>query len=269
MQQATRDPRYYASAEKFYQGKLQNNPEMPRYNHLMAAIASERGLEDKANSYYRQAITVQPGNLAMRNDYAVHLSRANRKDDALHEFKKATLISENNALLQKNMAATLGNAGQFNAALTAATKARFLDPHDAMNHRNLAKIHAALGDARSALDHNLMSVQLENPRTQAHPNTSAFRAAAVQIIAKGGRREEAFALMDAARHLERKKADLSTSIQTQEIIQKIKRRYGNTLAQIEKEKQEELNKQKIYDYDNPDNILKDIRQMKLTRSIKT
>jgi tetratricopeptide (TPR) repeat protein len=264
-----RDPRYYAPAEKFYQAKLQTNPEMPRYNHLMAAIASERGLENKANSYYRQAIMVQPSNLAMRNDYAVHLSRANRKEDALHEFKKATLISEDNGLVQKNMAATLGNAGQFNAALAAATRARFLDPNDAMNHRNLAKIHAALGDARSALEHNLMSVQLENPRVQEKPNTSAFRAAAVQIIAKGGRREEAFALMDAARHLERKKTELATSVQTQEIIQKIKKRHGNTLAQIEKEKQEELNKLKIYDYDNPDNVLKDIRQMKLTRSIKT
>lgn len=264
-----RDPRYYASAEKFYQTKLANNPEMPRYNHLMAAIASERGQEEKANSYYRQAIMVQPGNLAMRNDYAVHLSRANRKEDALHEFKKATLINDDNALLQKNMAATLGNAGRFNDALAAATRARFLAPHDAMNHRNLAKIHAALGDAHSALEHNLMSVRLENPRTKAHPNTSAYRAAAVQIIAKGGAREEAFALMDAARHLEHKRADLSTSVQTHEIIHMIKRRYGHTLAQIEKEKQEEIEKQKIYDYDNPNNVLKDIRQMKLTRSMKT
>lgn len=264
-----KNPRYYASAEKFYEAKLQANPDMPRYNHLMAAIASERGLEDRANSLYRQAITVQPGNLMTRNDYAVHLARSNRKDDALHEFKKATLITEDNALLQKNMAATLGNAGDFRGALTAATKAGFLDPMDAMNHRNLAKIHAALGDARSALEHNLISVNLENPRLQANPNTSAFRAAAVQIIAKGGRREEAFALMDAARQLEHKKAELSTSIQTHEIIQKIKKRHGHTLAQIEKEKQEELNRQKIFDYDNPDNVLKDIRQMKLTRSIKT
>jgi Flp pilus assembly protein TadD len=264
-----RDPRYYASAERFYEAKLQINPEMPRYNHLMAAIASERGLEDKANNYYRQAITVQPGNLMTRNDYAVHLARSNRKEDALHEFKKAELVVENNSVLQKNYAATLGNAGQFNAALTAATKSRHLDPYDAMNHRNLARIHAALGDARSSLEHNMTAIQLENPRTHPHPNTTAFRAAAVQIIAKGGRREEAFALMDTARQLEHKTADLATSVQTRELIARIKKRYGNSLADIEKEKQEQLNKQLIYDYDNPNNVLKDIRQMKLTRSIKT
>lgn len=264
-----RDPRYYASAENFYDKKLQNNPEMPRYNHLMASIASERGLEDKANGYYRQAITAQPGNLMTRNDYAVHLARSNRKEDALHEFKKATLLTEKNAVLQKNYAATLGNSGHFNEAIAAATKARFLDPSDAMNHRNLAKLHAAMGDARSALEHNLTSVSLENPRLQANPNTSAFRAAAVQLIAKGGKREEAYALMDAARHLEKKKIDLPTSVQTNEIIYKIRKRYGQSLEAIEKEKQEELNKLKVYDYDNKDNILKDIRLMKLTKSIKT
>ena len=264
-----KDPRYYASAEKFYQDKLAKNPDMPRYNHLLAAICSERGLEDNANGYYRQAITTQPGNIMTRNDYGVHLSRAGRKDDALHEYKKAMLINEDNAVLQKNFAATLGNTGKFSEALAAATRARFLDPNDAMNHRNLAKIHAALGDAKSALEHNLTSVRLENPRVEAHPNTTAFRSAAVQIIAKGGRRDEAFALMDSARHLEKKKVDLPTSVQTYEIIHKIKKRYGMSLAQIEKERQEELNKLKIYDYDNPDNILKDIRKMDLTRSMKT
>jgi hypothetical protein len=55
------------------------------------------------------------------------------------------------------MAAVLGNSGQYNAALAAATRARFLDPTDAMNHRNIAKLHAALGDSRTALKHNLIS----------------------------------------------------------------------------------------------------------------
>lgn len=262
--------RFYASAEKFYEEKLAANPEMPRYNHLMAAICSERGGKERANNYFRQAIAAQGGNIMTRNDYAVHLAANDRKPDALHEFKKAMLIQEENAVVQKNYAATLGNAGQFQAALEAATRSRHIDPYDAMNHRNLAKIHNALGNARASLEHNLMSVQLDNPRNQANPNTTAFRAAAVQIIAKGGRRDEAFALMDAARQLEHKKFDLPTSVQTYEIIQKIKKRHGHTLAEIEKEKQAELDKLKIYDYDNKDNVLKDsIRKMKLTRSIKT
>lgn len=211
----------------------------------------------------------QPANMMTRNDYAVHLARSDRKDDAIHELKKALLISEKNAVVQKNMAATLGNIGQFSKALEAATSAGHLNPYDAMNHRNLAKIHAALGDARSSLEHNLASIRLDNPHAQDKPVTSAFRSAAVQIIAKGGRREEAYALMDQARMLEKKHIDLPTSTQTYEIIQKIKRRHGHSLAEIEKEKQAEQQKQLIYDYDNKDNILSEIRKMKLTKSIKT
>ena len=69
--------------------------------------------------------------------------------------------------------------------------------------------------------------------------------------------------------LEKKHIDLPTSTQTYEIIQKIKRRHGHSLAEIEKEKQAEAQKQLIYDYDNKDNILSEIRKMKLTKSIKT
>jgi Tfp pilus assembly protein PilF len=44
-------------AVKFYSDKLAGNPEMPRYNHLMAAISSEKGQADIAEKYYRQALT--------------------------------------------------------------------------------------------------------------------------------------------------------------------------------------------------------------------
>jgi Tfp pilus assembly protein PilF len=43
-------------AVNFYSQKLASNPEMPRYNHLMAAITSERGQADVAEKYYRQAL---------------------------------------------------------------------------------------------------------------------------------------------------------------------------------------------------------------------
>ncbi|KAJ1441183.1 hypothetical protein B484DRAFT_390774 [Ochromonadaceae sp. CCMP2298] len=257
-----------ASAESFYTEKLRKNPEMPRYNHFMAAIASHRGQEEPANSYYRATINVQPHNLAARNDYAVHLANSGRKLDALHELDKARLVTEDSALTQKNMAAVLGNSGQYNAALAAATRARFLDPTDAMNHRNIAKLHAALGDSRTALKHNLISVQLENPRAVAKPNTSAFRAAAVQLIAKGGSRDEAFKLMDAARFVENKHYDLPTSQLTRELVLRIKNRYGTNMHDLARQEADLVAKKKVYDYDDKNNVLSEIRKMKLSRSVK-
>jgi tetratricopeptide (TPR) repeat protein len=257
-----------ASAEDFYTQKLQKNPEMPRYNHFMAAIASHKGQEEDANAYYRATIAVQPHNIAARNDYAVHLASSNRKLDALHELDKGRLITEDSALLQKNLAAVLGNSGQYNAALAAATRARFLDPTDAMNHRNIAKLHVAMGDSRSALVHNLQSVQLENPRAVAKPHTSAFRAAAVQLIAKGGSRSEAFQLMDAARFVEKKHYDLPTSQLTKELVLRIKSRYGTNMHDLERQEADIAAKKKVYDYDDKNNILSEIRRMRLSKSIK-
>jgi len=260
-----------AAAEKFYESKLANNPQMPRYNHFMGAINAEKGNVETANGFFRNTIGVQPHNLMARNDYAVHLANNNRKHDAIHELKKGMLVSEEDATLHENMGAILGNSGQYNAALTAATRARYLNPYDAMNHRNLAKLHGALGDARSALQHNMMSVQLENPRAVAKPNTSAFRQAAVQLIAKGGteNREEAYRLMSAARSVEKKHIDLPSSTLTYELISRIKKRYGTSLADIERQQQELANKKKAYDYDDPNNIIHEIRKMKLTKSVKS
>lgn len=99
--QSTITNKEYKNAIKFYENKLDYNPLMPRYNHMMAAISSEKGEEDKANSYYRTTIDCEPNNIIPKNDYAVHLSKHNRNEDALQQLKKAILQSDNNALLYK------------------------------------------------------------------------------------------------------------------------------------------------------------------------
>lgn len=110
-----------------------------------------------------------------------------------------------------------------------------------MNHRNLAKIHSALGDTHTALKHNLTSIELES--NLRHPNTTAYRRAAVQIIATGGDRGEAQRLIDAARHIEGKVTTLPTSERTHEIINKIQQQQKDRLKLIELEKEKERRKQ--------------------------
>ena len=247
-----------ASTTNFYEKKLEKNPSMARYLHFMAALSVEQGEHEKADGYYRRTMESDPANIMVRNDYAVHLAQQNRKSDAVHEINKARLIVDDNPLVQKNLAAILGNSGKYSEALEAATQARFLNPYDAQNHRNLAKLHAALGDARSALDHNMTAVQLEGGLSAAQADrsgkiqgktakTSSYRAAAVQIIAKGGRREEAFGLMDAARRMENQRLGLPTSQRTYEIIASMKRRYGSRLGEQERRRQEEEEKKRQYE----------------------
>lgn len=257
----------YSNAIQFYEDKLGVNPAMPRYNHCMAAIHSEKKNYDIADNYYRQTILATPHDIMARNDFALHLAKQNRKEDALQEFRKAALIVEDNAFLQKNIAAVQGNSGQYKLALESATRARHLNPYDPMNHRNLAKLHAALGDSRSALEHNMTSIQLEKPvapsavsgyNSGPKPVTSAYRAAAVQIIAKGGSRDEAFRLMDIARTLENKTYTLDTTQRTNEIIYSAMKRMGSKMSALEKERAAEEDKKRVQEmrFDSKEDILK-------------
>jgi tetratricopeptide (TPR) repeat protein len=142
--------------------------------------------------------------------------------------------------------------GQITDAHEHANRAVQLNPYDAQNHRNLAMLKDALGDNQSALEHNMRSIALESDmlrtRGQAHPNTQAFRRAAVQIVAKGtGNYEEAHQLMDAARKIERKVYQLPTSSRTYEIISKINALKGNKEAEMAKDELAQKAKQKEVD----------------------
>lgn len=222
-------------AADFYEGKLRAYPSMSRYTHYMGALTSAQGDLDKADAYYRQTIVCAPQDISARNDFALHLANTHgRRDDGIKELKKASLIVDQHPLIEKNMAALLGESGDLRGAMHHATQARYLAPQDAMNHRNLAKLHSAMGDTYTALQHNMTSIDIEEHRLQ--PNTSAYRSAAVQIIARGGAREDALALMTAARSIENKHLEMPTSERTYEIIHKIKQRQAHQLEQAEKEK---------------------------------
>ncbi len=75
--------RDFRRASSFYQGKLESNPSMPRYNHCMGALASQKGLVDQADRCYRSAIDGQPANILCKNDFAVHLANSSRCGDML------------------------------------------------------------------------------------------------------------------------------------------------------------------------------------------
>jgi tetratricopeptide (TPR) repeat protein len=241
--QANADTRWknyppYVQTTDYYRTRLATNPTMSRYTHFLAALSDARGDSDAADKYYRQTITLAPHDIMARNDFALHLNAHDRKNDAIHELKKATLIKDDNSILQKNLGAVYGRRGHFTEAMHHATQARFLAPSDAMNYRNLAKLEAAMGDTHAALEHNLKSIELEDPARGYKPNTSAYRAAAVQIIARGGSRAEALSLMTAARQIEGKKTELSTTERTYEIINKIKQQQGDRFRLMEQKKEE-------------------------------
>jgi len=79
-----------------------------------------------------------------------------------------------------------------------------------------------IGDTRKAVSHNMESIHLEGSANfNKNLDSSAYRSAAVQVIAKGGDVNEAQALMDAARKIEGAKVTVATTVRTNEIIYKV------------------------------------------------
>ncbi len=238
----------YNEASKYYEEKLENFPTMSRYNHFMGAISSEQGKIEEADRYYRTTLSVAPNDPLVKNDFAVHLVKnyKKREDDAIKELRKALIMNNDTPIVHKNLAAVLGSKGDYRKALEHANQAKFLTPNDSMNHRNIAKLEAMLGDNHTALKHNLESIEIDESnyvKTNIPPNTTAYRKAAVQIISRGGNKEEAHALMDKARQYENKTFQLSTSQRTYEIINKLRSRQADEFRQVqEKKKMDEAKK---------------------------
>jgi tetratricopeptide (TPR) repeat protein len=234
----TRPPQNrYHGAIAFYKQKLADYAEMPRYNQMMGAICSEQGNVDDAEKYYRQAFASAPGNILIKNDFAVHLANHGRKDDALKELNKAMLMTEHNETINHNMAAVLGNSGNYRKALDYAVKTSLLNDHSEANHRNIARIQATLGDNDSSLEHNLKAIAIQEHDAARYnkpiQNTTAYRKAAVQMVSKGVKRDDAIALMHKARELENKHVTLVTTERTNEILKKIQKQQERHLHELE------------------------------------
>jgi tetratricopeptide (TPR) repeat protein len=232
------------NALDYYDEKLENYPYRSRYNHMKASILSEQGNIKDADYFYRQALVNAPSDVMVKNDYAVHMvtNYSDRKDDALKELKKALILVNENSVLHQNMGAVLGRKGDFRKALDHTQQASFLAPNNALIHRNIARLESTLGDTHTALKHNLESIAIDESKYHQFgiaPNTSAYRAAAVQIISKGGNHDEAHDLIKRARLLEKKKVVLSTSARTEEIINKITAKQAEQMRKLEEQRRAE------------------------------
>jgi tetratricopeptide (TPR) repeat protein len=235
----------YEQTLAFYEDKVKHAPNNARYNNFLAALYAAQGTirgNKAADAAYLRTLATQPQNMMARSDYALHLSRQGRYEDSIDEFHKAMITVEDQPTLRKNLAAVLASRGEYSQAMQHATRALQLNSGDSMSHRNVAKIYSIMGDTRASLEHNLRSIDIEDP-SRKKPHTSAYRAAAVQIISRGGDRQQAHDLMDAARRIEGKKNVLETSNRTYEIISSIMKRQGDKLKEIEKEDAEKLKKE--------------------------
>ncbi len=230
-------------ASIYYKQKMnQGSQDNARINHMMAALAEAGGDAKNAKLHFQNAIVNAPGNVMQRSDYAEFLATQGKNEfvQGQEEFRKALILDADNPQLRKNYGAVLGRKGQYRDALENSVRALQVRPNDAMAHRNIAMLNNQLGDVHSALKHNIDSIKIESKReSDPHRRDSrAYRRAATQLISTGGKREEAHALMDTARAIERKRAVLPTSQKTAEVLLMMFDRRGNAEAELKREEEE-------------------------------
>ena len=239
-------------ASAFYEEKLKNAPDNALYHHMLAAMSIAGGDNASGLDHFRASIS-SSNNVMTRNDMALHMARTenlknpDRFKEVMTEFKKALVLAgDDQPVLHKNISAVYAAKGDFTLARDHTRRALEISPNDAANHRNISKIMDELGDQRAALRHNMEAMRLDI-KNRTKPNSSSYRAAAVQNLVKGGDMKESIKLLSAARKIENKVYECSTTIRTQEIISKIMKRIGDPLDDLEKEEREVAQRKALQD----------------------
>ena len=223
-------------AMNFFEKKLENVPDMPKYNHCLASLKAASGDSVGALANLQVALANDPQNLMVRNDYALTLARNGDYKHSIDEFNRALLLNNDQSTIHKNIGAVYARKGNYRDAYVHARRAVQVNQSDPMAHRNIAKIQEAIGDSRSALSHNLTSISLENMTNKPKRNTAAYRAAAVQMISQGNYpREDAINLVHIARSHDGIKYVSPTTERTNEIIKSITSRKGDEVEIMERE----------------------------------
>lgn len=238
MRKSSKRPAYAQAAVDFYEQKLIDNPTMPKYNQYLAAIADSEGDKERAGQLYRTAVGCSPGDVMIRNDYALHLQKHGEQKYAERELKKALLIVEEQPTIHMNLGAVYARRGDYQSAMEHCKRAKEVRTNVPMNLRNLAKVQSVTGDTRSALRTNMEAIRLEQQGLHGgRINTDVYRAAAVQHVSKGDT-EGALQLVRDARLIGGKHYVSPTTARTNEIIGKLLMRKGNMVEQIEREAKE-------------------------------
>lgn len=177
---------------------------------------------------------MDPGNIMNRSDYALHLCRIGKGDQAKHEMIKAQIIAENQPTLHKNLAAIYARTGDFRKSEEHAHQAVLINPDDSMNQRNYARMLNLKGKTKEALEFNMKSVELDMKQGK-RVETSAFRAAAVLTLARGGGVESALENVRLARMHDGVYFQSETAARSEEIKRKILSRKGDALSTMSEE----------------------------------
>jgi TolB-like protein/cytochrome c-type biogenesis protein CcmH/NrfG len=138
-----------------------------------------------AETYFKRAIELNPGNSAVHEQYATYLIGVGRFNEAIEKMKRALELDPFSMLLNAFMAFPFYFARQFEKAIAQAQKALELAPHNPSALQILGMSHAAKG----MYDEGITILQRVS-------NIPLITAQLGCLYGMAGKREEAYKILD-------------------------------------------------------------------------
>jgi serine/threonine-protein kinase len=161
--------------------------------------ALSKARPEEAIGYFRVALALRPGTLAVHNSLGLALRDKGQLDEAIKHFRKAIALDPKLAGVYHNLGHALEDRGQVDEAISAYRQAIQLDPRWAEAHHILGLALKATGQLDEAIKHYRQAITLDPRHARAHLNLGI-------ALADKGRLEEAIQRCRKAIELDRKYA---------------------------------------------------------------
>jgi serine/threonine-protein kinase len=153
----------------------------------------------EAVGYYRAALALRPGAVAVFNNLGVALYAQGRLDEAIDHYQQALLIDLKLAPAHCGLGAALKAQGRLDEAIDHYQQALLIDLKLAPAHYNLGIALNAKGRLDEAIDHYRQALHIDPRDAQVHTNLG-------KALYDKGRRDEAIYHFQQALHIDPKHA---------------------------------------------------------------
>jgi len=130
---------------------VEENPKLPYAHKLLGNALFHKGRLVEAESHYRMAIDLYPGNVTFIYDLSIALYYQSRVTEALTYLKKVLELEPKHSAAHYRIGLTYYHFGEFDKAVEHLKECAELTPNYEMAHYHLGVVYAKMGKDREAM----------------------------------------------------------------------------------------------------------------------
>lgn len=151
----------YSESKSYWTRRVQNNPENGASHRYLASLHGASQEAVKEENHLSIALSLNPNDVAARNDLAVSLIKRGKLEEAEKQFQFILESTGAQSLALNNLAVIFANRGNYPKARKYCERAIQVNVRDALAHRNLSRIRDMEGNITEAAEHNFIAIEIE------------------------------------------------------------------------------------------------------------